>query len=456
MRLSAFIAAFLLLAAPPASAQLVMTDEETAEASQDLLFGEPIISDSAVARFKARGEPDVLATMALALRYRGPTQALLDAISDLAGEPVGSWHNLMLWMEAKADYKPHPSYQNLKLALYERIDPNFLRFLGGGRSDPDKMDIRLEEIVWGGVRVDGIPSLDDPTLITADEAAYLKDDDLVFGVAINGDVRAYPLRIMGWHEMFNETIGGVPVALAYCTLCGAAILFETHVEGREKPLVFGSSGFLYRSNKLMFDRETDSLWNQFTGKPVAGPLRGSGIELKVRPVATTTWARWRKAHPNTKVLSKETGFARNYGSGVVYKEYFASPELMFPAIVRDESVAKRKDRVFGIRGVGASRAWPVAAFADEPVINDAIAGRNIVLVGEAENRTVRAYDRGDRSFKPTGNPDRIADASGEWRVTEEALVGPGGERLARVPGHLSYWFAWDGYFGQESTLYGKK
>ena len=101
--------------------------------------------------------------------------------------------------------------------------------------------------------------------------------------------------------MFNEVIGGVPVALAYCTLCGSGILFETQIEGRDRPFVFGSSGLLYCSNKLMFDRETDSLWNQFTGKPVVGPLVDSGIQLKVRPVVITNWARWRDSHPKTGI-----------------------------------------------------------------------------------------------------------------------------------------------------------
>ena len=234
----------------------------------------------------------------------------------------------MLWQEAHPEIEPHKSYRLIKLEVFRLIDPDFLRFLGEERSDPDEMDIRLEEITWGGVAADGIPSLDSPTMIPAEAADYLLETDLVFGIEINGDARAYPLRIMGWHEMFNDVIGGVPVALAYCTLCGSGILFETTVEGREMPLVFGSSGFLYRSNKLMFDRETDSLWNQFTGRPVTGPLRDSGIALKIRPVAITSWAHWRETQSRiATVLSLETGYRRNYGSGVVYQDYFASPGI---------------------------------------------------------------------------------------------------------------------------------
>ena len=175
------------------------------------------------------------------------------------------------------------------------------------------MDIRLEEITWGGVKKDGIPSLDQPRMTIPEAVTYMRDDDLVFGVAINGDVRAYPLRIMGWHEMFNDVIGEVPVALAYCTLCGSGIVYETTVEGREAPFVFGSSGFLYRSNKLMFDRETNSLWNQFTGKPVVGPLVSEGIELKQRPVVITSWGAWKAANPLTLILDINTGYARDYG-----------------------------------------------------------------------------------------------------------------------------------------------
>ena len=106
----------------------------------------------------------------------------------------------------------------------------------------------------------------------ASAASYLNPDDPVFGVEINGDARAYPLRIANWHEMVNDVVGGVPVSLAYCTLCGSGILFDGRVAGRAEPFTFGSSGLLYRSNKLMYDRQTDSLWEQLAGHPVTGSL----------------------------------------------------------------------------------------------------------------------------------------------------------------------------------------
>jgi len=452
---AALLISAIALARPAVAERLVMTDPEVATASREAVFHPPIISAAAIARLRARGEPDVLPALALAIRYRGPDRDLLDAISALAGETIRDWADLMLWIEGHPEFLAHPSYRQIKLDLLQRVDPNFLRFLDDARSTAENMDIRLEEIVWGGVRVDGIPALESPAMIEAAAADYLLDDDLVFGIAINGDVRAYPLRILGWHEMFNDVIGGQPVALAYCTLCGSAILFETDVEGQEAPLIFGSSGLLYRSNKLMFDRSTDSLWNQFTGKPVTGPLRGSGIELKIRPVVTSTWAEWRARHPETTVLSLETGHSRDYGSGVVYNDYFKSPDLMFPARVASERTARRKDFVFGVKTVGAARAWPVAAFAETPVINDRVGARDLVLIGDAASRSVRAYARDGLTFRKTDRSNVLTDGTAEWRMTEDALIGPADARLARIAGRLGYWFAWSGYFGAESTLYGE-
>ena len=431
-------------------------DAAVARHSRALIFGSVGDLKDSLAALRARGNPDVSAAMILALRFnRSAALDLSAALEDITGHEAFGWFDWMVWQESNPAIKPHPSFAELKLEVLRRIDTKFLRFFGSDWADPGNMKIRLEEITWGGVAVDGIPSLDHPKLIAPADADYLLDDDLVFGVEINGDARAYPLRIMGWHEMFNEVIGGVAVALAYCTLCGSGILFETRVEGRDRPLVFGSSGLLYRSNKLMFDRETDSLWNQFTGKPVVGPLVASGIQLKIRPVVITSWARWRESHPNTRVLSLDTGYRRNYGSGAVYADYFASQTLMFPTRV-NEARLRQKDYVFGIRGVAAAKAWPLEVFKDGAVINDAVGPRKVVLIGDTATRSVRAYDRGERRFAATATRNRLRGPGGLWKVEEDMIVGPDGTRLARVPGHVAYWFAWDGYMGVQSELYGSR
>lgn len=415
------------------------------------LWGSDADHRAGLALIETRGDPDMAAALIRALRFVGARRdAIAATLEAITGQSHGTdWFAWMLWQEANPQIVPHPATIQFTRDALLQIDPNFADFLRPEYLGPSEMRIRLEEITWGGVRKDGIPSLDMPAMIAADAADYMRDDDLVFGVSINGDVRAYPLRIMGWHEMFNDVIGGVPVALAYCTLCGSGILFETALEGAA-PLVFGSSGFLYRSNKLMFDRDTNSLWNQFTGRPVVGPMVARDVTLKQRPVVIATWARWRAANPATAVLSDETGHRRDYGSGVVYNSYFSSPDLMFPAQV-DQQAHAQKDYVFAVREFGAARAWPLDAFAGTPLINDAIGTTNIVLLGDAESRTVRAYERGDRTFVASGT-GLTADGQ-PWTATEDALLGPNGATLPRVAGHIAYWFAWDNYLGDTATVY---
>jgi hypothetical protein len=423
------------------------------KAQYALVIGRPADFSTAIDQILARGDTDMVAGMILSLRFsRAPQGEIINALSRLTGvEDNGDWFDWMKWQERNPQIKPHPSFIDFKRAMMLRIDPNFDDFMKKKHIRPEKMHIRLEEITWGGVRKDGIPSLDNPTLIDATDAAYMRDDDLVFGVSINGDARAYPLRIMGWHEMFNDVVGGVPLALAYCTLCGSGILFETKVKNRAKPLIFGSSGFLYRSNKLMFDRGTDTLWNQFTGKPVSGRLADSGIELAQRPVVIDTWANWKALNPATKVLSLDTGHDRDYGSGVVYQDYFASSALMFPTNV-DQSKHRQKDYVFGVRQFGGAKAWPLNSFENQMVINDGMVGNPMVLLGDVNTRSVRAYERGELTF--TGDLKGLTASDGsKWTVTEDAIVSDDGRSMARVAGHIAYWFAWNGYLSAESELY---
>jgi hypothetical protein len=266
----------------------------------------------------------------------------------------------------------------------------------------------------------------------------------VFGVEIGGDARAWPLRILDWHEMLNDVVGGVPVTLAYCTLCGSGILYDARVPGYDEPFVFGSSGLIYRSNKLMYDQATHSLWQQFTGRPVVGPLTGSGIRLRTLPVTITTWQEWRRQHPDTKVLSLETGYQRDYTPGEPYGEYFASPDLMYPMLVPDARLAP-KDYVFALRAHGREQAWSLAGFEGGQVINAAVGDLPVVLIGDAATRTVRAYESGSREFAAGSDRASLVADGQSWRIEEDALVGPDGARLPRLPGHIAYWFAWQGF-----------
>ncbi|MEM7507913.1 MAG: DUF3179 domain-containing protein [Pseudomonadota bacterium] len=419
--------------------------DEVEKLTLDLLLGSEAEKATASTALIARGDPDVIPSLIHLMRLGGEHKAISATLSALSSTSLRTWREAMVWQEAQPALPPHPSFYTVKMRFLASIDDRFRDFFGPALADPDSRRIRFEEVVWGGVKVDGIPSLDNPAMILAAEAAYMREDDLVFGVEINGDARAYPLRIMGWHEMANDVVGGVPVALSYCTLCGSGILYETAREGGGA-FVFGSSGLLHRSNKLMFDRQTRSLWQQFRGEPVVGPLTHSGIRLRQRPLAISTWADWRALHPDTRVLALETGHIRDYDPGVAYRDYFASPDLMFPVAQGADGVAP-KDFVFGITRFGAAKAWPVAAFAETSVINDRVGDLSVVLIGEADGRTVRAYDRGDHLVKM----DEVSD----YVMTEDALLTPDGQTLPRVAGRLSYWFAWDNANAFESALYAR-
>jgi hypothetical protein len=360
---------------------------------------------------------------------------------ELTGLRFGKdWPAWMEWL-GKQNIEPHGVYPIFKSKIFGKIDPAFQDFL----SPTATRAIGLDEVVWGGVKKDGIPALDHPKMIPASEASYLDDGDEIFGVSIDGVAHAYPLRIMNWHEMLNVKIGGKPVSLSYCTLCGAAVLYETTVNGVTYD--FGSSGLLYRSNKLMYDRQTHSLWSSLHGEPVIGPLVGRGIKLERLYVVRTTWRDWRRLHPHTLVLNKETGFERNYAEGAAYGEYFASAETMFPVAWRDKRL-KAKDWIYGVIIDGLPKAFPLRALRKMPVANDRVANENLVLIAETKKLTVRAYERQAHRFVARQEDGKLIDSAHDaWQMTEEKLIRIKDQKeLFRLPGHLAYWFGWYAFF----------
>jgi hypothetical protein len=216
--------------------------------------------------------------------------------------------------------------------------------------------IPVEEIRRGGPPRDGIPALVDPKMVSA-AAAPWADDEPVVGVALEGDARAYPLAVLNWHELVNDAVGGEPVLVSYCPLCGTALVFDRRVGGQVR--TFGVSGLLWQSDLLLYDRETESLWSQISSEAVTGAAHGT--RLRVLRSAVVPWAHWKREHPETTVLSPETGHRRDYGKSP-YGDYAVSEELYFPLDVDGRYHPKMP--TIGVRLVsGPARAYPAAEVA---------------------------------------------------------------------------------------------
>jgi len=363
------------------------------------------------------------------------------------GEDFDEWRE---WMWS-LPYDPHPDYAAFKGTLYSNVDRRIGAFF---RSD--KADIRLDEIDWGGVKVNGIPPLTYPRTVPVSEASYLKDSHVVFGLVIDGEARAYPKRILAWHEMAFDRVGGVELTVVYCTLCGTVIPYESVIGGEKR--TFGTSGLLYRSNKLMFDAGTLSLWSTLEGRPVVGPLTGSGLELKARPIVTTTWGEWKSAHPETTVLSLETGFNRDYREGVAYRDYFSNDRLMFGVPLTDRRL-KNKDEILGLllpaQGGGRQPVAFSARFLARNRIHHAeFEGRSLLVITTRRGAN-RVFDAGQYRFAEQDGDDGVIDDQGRaWRVTEEALVLDEATpvRLPRVTAYRAFWFAWYAQFSDTELV----
>jgi hypothetical protein len=385
--------------------------------------------------------------------FFAPTVARTDVVAcleGLSGKKLGPHHRYWVeWVGGHGEIHPHDGYRAWKSSLFSRIDLAFGSFLDPGRP----LAIRAEEIVWGGVKKDGLPALKSPRAVPLREARSFSDSEVVFGVGFGGQFRAYPQRILDWHEMVNDVVGGQPFVISYCTLCGSAVAYGTRFpDGRV--LAFGSSGLLYRSNKLMYDEQTLSLWSNLTGEAVAGPLFSSRARLPMLALTVTSWREWRSLHPETTILSLETGYRRDYSVGAAYGRYFASPDTMFPVWMRDDRL-EAKAWVYALRSGAKARAYPLELLALERVVNDALGAVPIVLVADPESGSVRAYYRGSHEFTE-GPAGFLAEPStgAAWKIGEDALVPQSSPAapLPRFPGHRAYWFGWYAFF-PETSLY---
>ena len=270
-----------------------------------------------------------------------------------------------------------------------------------------------EKIVGGGPPKDGIPSIDNPRFVSLGEAdQWIEDFELVLAIIYKGVERVYPLQIMVWHEIVNDTIAGDPILITYCPLCGSGIAYERTIDGEE--VEWGTSGKLYNSNLVMYDRKTDSYWTQIDGLAIVGELTGT----KLTPISidTVTWRDWKKTHSDSEVLSQFTGFDRPYGHDP-YASYYEHSFVFFPVEDEDDRIHP-KTVIFGIEVNGVYKAYKEDDLKELKMIED--------TVGDISLRIER-------------------DDAGIVKVTNLET----GEEIVKERG---FWFAWYA-FHPETELY---
>ena len=272
-------------------------------------------------------------------------------------------------------------YVFLSLSILLSVSELFASPIKNG-FDLENSIISVDNILSGGPPRDGIPSIDKPKFITAKEADFLKPEDRVIGVNYKGVTRAYPIRILNWHEIVNDQMNGESVAVTFCPLCGTGIVYSGDFDG--KPHQFGVSGLLYNSDVLLYDRETETLWSQILSKGISGKLVNQA--LKVIPSSHTSWQSWRKQNPQTLVLSTDTGMKRNYTRSP-YGDYTKNSSTYFPVAFKSKRYHP-KERVLGVTINGNHKAYPFSELAKlaDTTLKDDFAGQQLTIEFDVENR----------------------------------------------------------------------
>lgn len=337
------------------------------------------------------------------------------------------------------------------------------------QTDFSKRAVPFSEIIRGGPTRDGIPPIDRPQFETAQRVDWLADDEPVVALTHRGETRAYPIQILMWHEVVNDVVGEAPVVVTFCPLCNTAIAFDRALDGVVYD--FGVSGLLRHSDLIMWDRQTQSWWQQATGEAIVGALAGK--QLKFLAAAIVPWGQFRDAHSDALVLSRDTGHSRPYGDNP-YVGYDAIGQSPFLYEGRLDERLQAMERVVAVDVGGETAAYPFSLLAERLVVEDTVGGERIVVLYDpgAKSPLDAPSIRGSREigaaavYRPTldgrelrfeRRGDDIVDiATGSvWNVLGRAKAGPlRGQALEPVVHGNHFWFAWAA-FRPATRVYGR-
>jgi len=316
----------------------------------------------------------------------------------------------------------------------------------------------FEDMFGGGPGKDGIPALNNPNFVGPDQAFYLADEDLVLGMVVNGQVKAYPHNIGWYHEIVNDRIGGYPISVTFCPLTGTGLAFDAEDElGRQFEL--GGSGLIFNTNLVMYDRrDNNTLYPQIAFIGVQGTRRGEALTLL--PIVETTWETWKRLYPDTEVLSGGTGYSHNYRRYPYGKYRTDNQFFLFPLSTKLDNngnlyaaTFKTKELVLGVRLNNEARAYPHSVMGERIVINEELGGVPIVVLWDRVAYLAIPYARRTSEGQVLtfeideiqGFPFSLRDQETNtlWDVKGTAIEGPlAGQRLQQIPAHNSMWFAW--------------
>ena len=331
-------------------------------------------------------------------------------------------------------------------------------FEAGWRTDFTRHSVPLTEIRRAtGSRDSVIPAIDSPAFTPVDEAVdWPRSFHFVIALELKGEARAYPVPILDWHEIVNDVVAGVPVAVTFCPLCNSALVFDRRLDGVVYD--FGVSGNLRNSGLIMYDRQTHSWWQQFTGEGIVGELTGK--QLRILPAAMLSWTDFKASYPNGAVLSRDTGFDRDYDRD----PYLTDDGADLSPIFLDEVDGRLpiKEKVVGVNLGGLAVAFPYTVLGKEGVVNFTAGARNLVVFLKRSHpgtgRATGAFDprveEDDLTFSLDG--ERLVDdqTGSEWNILGEAVAGPlAGKRMEQIVHGDHFWFAWAA-FNPDTIIYG--
>jgi len=307
---------------------------------------------------------------------------------------------------------------------------------------------------------DDIPAINEPDFVSVGEIDFLADTNLVIGIKVNDRIKAYPLSILNWHEIVNDEIGGIPVAVTYAVLSGSGIAFERLTAINRVQFELGVSGLLFNSNLIAFDEFPDNFWLQFTRRAVRGSILEQGIsdkKLKEYPVIEMNWGAWQLLFPNSEVLTTSTGFNRPYQT-YPYGDYREDSTVLFDLTVPLESLPRPipyKEKVLGVIVGEDAKVYPMSLFPEEGhrIIHDEFRGMPLVIIGSREKDLIVAYnrERTDGSISTFSIADSsmllIKDENGqEFNVFGETIDLESEENLKPVTSNIAFWFSWAVFF----------